>query len=600
MAGAPFQRHRRDALELLADARVALLRQDRTRAADEVQDARDQLATGKVTAAVFGEFKRGKSRLLGALVEQPDLFPSEVDIATNLVTTLEYAPAERLTAFVGDDAGTSPVPIDRSEIRDYVTERGNPENTRRVRLLRIQAPIPRLESGLVLVDTPGAGGLNTEHTAITYGFIASADVAIFVLDALTPLTVEELQLLDTVARQAQRLLVVVTKIDKVAAYETVVQNTRTKLAEVLGAERGRATPVIPVSSAAKLDWLATGDEESLEVSNFPAFEAELWGLLADHGGAILVTRALGRLVRALDDLRAPLSAELVGLTGAIHEVEEAAADLQAQRDQLALLAKPDAGWRRTVVEEFDQIRATARSHLDREFDQIIDDADKSLAQPEVMNRAQSLLATIERDVSAQWSALVLDMRRRVAVLSDQIEAATGVRPNPVLSEGGVLTAFDSFGRRDQQQFDDAGGGYVALEWIGNILSVVMGDLAPYVITQIVSFFGVRSARSKQQQEAFAEDVRDQIRRAHRELRVRLAGLLDAAEAALARHFDAVIEADDARLDTARHALDARQGNARQPRVAAIRAALDELDRLRSRATAIVGEVTGPDRRLPPS
>jgi hypothetical protein len=93
MAGEPFERHRRDALELLADARATLRRLDRGKAADDIQEARDQLATGKVTAAVFGEFKRGKSRLLGALVEVPAFFPSDVDIATNLVTTLEYVAA---------------------------------------------------------------------------------------------------------------------------------------------------------------------------------------------------------------------------------------------------------------------------------------------------------------------------------------------------------------------------------------------------------------------------------------------------------------------------------------------------------------------------
>jgi putative ribosome biogenesis GTPase RsgA len=39
----------------------------------------------------------------------------------------------------------------------------------------MESPNPQLKEGLVLVDTPGIGSLNTEHTAITYAFIPNAD-----------------------------------------------------------------------------------------------------------------------------------------------------------------------------------------------------------------------------------------------------------------------------------------------------------------------------------------------------------------------------------------------------------------------------------------
>jgi hypothetical protein len=63
MTRGQYEHWRLEALDLLSEARSTLQRNDRGRAADEVQDARDQLSGGKVTAAVFGEFKRGKSRL---------------------------------------------------------------------------------------------------------------------------------------------------------------------------------------------------------------------------------------------------------------------------------------------------------------------------------------------------------------------------------------------------------------------------------------------------------------------------------------------------------------------------------------------------------
>ena len=44
--------------------------------------------------------------------------------------------------------------------RGLVTVQGNPGNKRAARVLRIQTPNERLKHGLVLLDTPGVGGLN--------------------------------------------------------------------------------------------------------------------------------------------------------------------------------------------------------------------------------------------------------------------------------------------------------------------------------------------------------------------------------------------------------------------------------------------------------
>src|SRR5215467_9724787 len=54
-------------------------------------ESRDMLAAGQCYVVVCGEFKRGKSSLLNALVERPGLFPVDVDLATCAVVTLQWA-----------------------------------------------------------------------------------------------------------------------------------------------------------------------------------------------------------------------------------------------------------------------------------------------------------------------------------------------------------------------------------------------------------------------------------------------------------------------------------------------------------------------------
>jgi Dynamin family len=593
-----FNEIRRDALQLLDDACDQAKRRDLRKQIDEIGESKKQLLSGRLTTAACGEFKRGKSTLLGALVEQPALCPPNVDISTSVVSTLEYGPEEQITAFIGDRGDAAPVQISRQQIAEYVTEQGNPGNDQKVQLLRIQSPIPLLKTGLVLLDTPGAGGLNTDHTAVTYGILGSVDVAIFVIDALTPLTVDELSLLHTVDRQAARLLLAVTKIDRVAGYETAVSNARLKLDELLGPDRSAMIPIIPVSSTAKLDWVRTKDEESLEVSNFPALETALWEMLTEQGGAILISRAMSQLVRTLDDVRTPLDVELVALTGDQGDVASTAASLQVQHDHLAELAGPGAGWRRVLLDAFNEIRNDAEDRLIRELTAVEEEVDGTLAEPHALDRAQELLADLERDVSVLWSGLVRDLRVSVADLSDRVEGVTGVRPNPVLAHGGVLTAFETFGRVDRPAHGEPGAGFMALGWLGEVLSYVMGNVVVYAISQVATSLGVGTARAKRQQQEFAEDVRDQLRRADRELRADLTELLDSSETSLMRSFDTVIEADRDRLIAADRAMRAEPGSATRERVDKLNTELRLLTDLRARATSIVDRVTAPDGRLP--
>lgn len=157
---ATFDEIRRDALAILADCCSGLHRIGRSAESDAVRDARNQLLDGRLTAVTIGEYKRGKSSLAGALVEDPALFPVDADITTSLITSVEYAAEEQITVFLGEKESSVPQWITRDRIADFVTVQGNPGNKRAARVLRIQTPNERLKHGLVLLDTPGVGGLN--------------------------------------------------------------------------------------------------------------------------------------------------------------------------------------------------------------------------------------------------------------------------------------------------------------------------------------------------------------------------------------------------------------------------------------------------------
>ena len=404
--------------------------------------------TGGLPRSRIGEYKRGKSSLVGALVEDPALFPVNADIATSVITSIEYAAEEQITVFLDGEETSLPQWITRDQIADFVTEQGNPGNKRAARLLRIQTPSERLKDGLVLLDTPGTGGLNPAHTASTYAVLGSADVGIFVIDALTPLNVDELSMLEAAARLAARMIVVITKIDKIIDPATAVSNATMKLTGVLGPEAAASIPVITVSSTAKLDWLRTGDPDSLADSNFKSLEAALWSLLGQQAGVLLLGRALSRAIATLNDVITVREAEFVGLSSEPADIRDAAGKLQQEREQLAALAQPGAGWRSALVGVFNEIRDSGDGSLGTQLDVITGEIDRQLAAKPKPQDEQTILANLERDISVAWSRLIRDARLgNVARLCDDIESMTGLSVNPGLKVGGRLTAFDSFQAR---------------------------------------------------------------------------------------------------------------------------------------------------------
>jgi len=548
------------------------------------------LLEGRLTAVTVGEYKRGKSSLVGALVEDPALFPVDVDIATSLITSVEYASEEQITVFMDEKESSTPQWISRGQIADFVTEQGNPGNTRLARLLRIQTPNERLKDGLVLLDTPGAGGLNTAHTAITYAVLGSADVGIFVIDALTPLTVQELSMLETTARLGARMLVVITKIDQVMDYDSAVSNAKAKLAGVLGPDVGAPIPVIPVSSSAKLDWLRTGDPDSLSDSNFEAFEAVLWSLLGQHGGVLLLGRALSRTITVLSGVITVREAELVGLSSVEADIHEAGAKLQQQRDQLVALAQPGAGWRRTLVDAFNDIGARADASLVSQLATITARVNDQLAAgPKALNE-QTILANLERDVTVTWSGLIRDARGDVAGLCDEIESMTGLSVNPGLKVGGKLTAFDSFGARYKSSDKSSRmSGLEALGRVGEVIGWFDGSGVLFFASQIVAKFGGGSARAKKQREEFELGIRDLLGRAQLELQNRMAELIDSAEESIMTSYDRLIRDRRGSVSAADSALHAGSGEA--ARIAQARDSLRELTGLRDRATALASQLT---------
>src|SRR6266508_453640 len=166
----------------------------------------ERVAEGLFYVACVGQFKRGKSTLLNALIGQP-LLPTGVIPVTAVVTVVRYGDVRAVVHF--DDRREQSV--EPAALADYIAEERNPRNEKQVRVVEVYAPSDLLSSGMCLVDTPGLGSVFRQNTETTREFLPHIDAALVVLGADPPISGEEAAIAEEIGRDVPHMLFVINK-----------------------------------------------------------------------------------------------------------------------------------------------------------------------------------------------------------------------------------------------------------------------------------------------------------------------------------------------------------------------------------------------------
>jgi predicted GTPase len=198
-------------------SRIAALAQEfgGQQIAADARTSLERIAEGRFYVACVGQFKRGKSTLLNALLGTP-ILPSGITPVTAIPTVLRYG--NTCGARVGSDFGTW-LNVEIKQVEQFVSEEKNPQNKKAVSGVEVFVPSPLLSEGMCLVDTPGLGSVFAANTTATHAFIPHIDAAIVVIGADPPISGEELNLLESVSQQVPNLLFVLNKADRVTESE---------------------------------------------------------------------------------------------------------------------------------------------------------------------------------------------------------------------------------------------------------------------------------------------------------------------------------------------------------------------------------------------
>ncbi len=274
-----------------------------------------RLAEDRFNLVVVGRFSRGKTTLMNAILGM-DRLPVGIVPLTSVITCVEYGSKEQAIIRYQDTLRL-PVEIPLANLPDYITQQGNPGNVKRVRVADVRLPAEILRRGFYLIDTPGLGSPIRENTRTTEAFLPEADALVLVTSFESPLSDDELRILQEVALSARRVFVVVNKLDMVGADERE-QALRYIEAQLNEALEGRIPTLFPVSARQALTARLEGDEVGLAASGLPAFETELVRfLIAEKSGEFLL-RLSDRIADRIRDL--PPSPDTERLAGTLRDL----------------------------------------------------------------------------------------------------------------------------------------------------------------------------------------------------------------------------------------------------------------------------------------
>jgi len=236
---------------------------------------------GLVDVAVLGQFKAGKSSFLNGLIGAPVL-PVDVLPSTAVVTRIGYGPRERVT--VHDSAGEG-VEVPLGRLPEFVTERGNPANEKRVAVVDVDLPSLAPFEGIRFVDTPGLGSVFAHNTRVSKEWMPRVGAVLVAVSVNHPLSGDDLLLLNDVSSHSPEAVLLLTKADLLSGEElaSVIEFTRSQSAS----RTGKEWRILPVSNRPGFESMRNEVAEYLR-ERIAGRREEVFGEIARHKVLALV------------------------------------------------------------------------------------------------------------------------------------------------------------------------------------------------------------------------------------------------------------------------------------------------------------------------
>lgn len=408
----------------------------------------EELKNDPFTIAVVGEFGRGKSMFINALLGEKVL-PSSPKVTTTILNHISYGDRPEVVlnfhdgtqkAITQEDfqklvAPMDPIPGNDQSEKDYEEAVAYIQT---IAYADVRYPISFCEDGVRIIDTPGLNDGNETRDQIASEIIPRSDVAIMLLTAKAPLSASEMTMLKDrlLDHDIQKVFIVANFKDALRTekdQKEVISYISTNLQEVfehpkvhlVSAKQGLTTKRVQ-----KGENLRVRKPVDLEETGIPDFEKALSDFLQYDRGKVKLKRPLQRSIRLIDqavnqDLfieknalhleTEVLNQKVTRIRGQLAEFEQSGAAslskiktfLQTKEQDLVRWYKDElADIKKEVLTTFD--RAASLDGLEVKIDRLLAQRERQLHEEKV-EKMQTLTKQIvelgSKTLNTQWNQI---------------------------------------------------------------------------------------------------------------------------------------------------------------------------------------------------
>ena len=265
---------------------------------------RDRLQNHVFSVGIMGEFKRGKSTVINALLGQ-SVVPADILPCSATLNYIRWS-AEKSAQIHFKDGSVQTVSVE--ELTNYVTKitAESEEMAAKVDHAVVQYPCLFCQNGVQIVDTPGLND-DDRMTAISEQVIPTLDAIIMVLAVDSPFSKSEAEFVrnKVMTSDLGRIIFVVNKIDHIdeddvdRVLEDIRKRIESSVLEKMAAVYGRDSDeyksarsklgdirLLPISARNALRGRVKNDRRKYQESGYPEFEAMLSKLLTEERGML--------------------------------------------------------------------------------------------------------------------------------------------------------------------------------------------------------------------------------------------------------------------------------------------------------------------------
>ncbi|MGN0263728.1 MAG: dynamin family protein [Oliverpabstia sp.] len=422
---------------------------------EKLTESHDQLTHNIFSVGIMGEFKRGKSTVINALLGK-EIMPADVlpCSATMNRVTYDTVPHAQL---VGHDGSVRDIEVEN--IADYVTKT-NKENADRAAMVDqavVYYPCPFCQNGVDIVDTPG---LNDDERMdkISEEIIPKLDAVIVVVSATSPFSESEAAFVRNklMASDVGRVIFVVNQIDLVrreADRKRVVDQIKQRVQESVlekakeiykedspeyqeAAAKVGKLRIYPISALDALDGRLEQDESLVEKSGIRDFEEGLTYLLTAERGVIqllkpvqAITSAYSSLVSSANAMKESQALSLQEFSdrenAAIEEIKKLQVDKKDELNKISLSREEAISHMKEQMPDF---YASLEAELNEKAEEIAMRFDrKSLKDAKIQNEALQIISENLSSVVSERSSNFCELMMAEAMSAVNSQAEESAR-----------------------------------------------------------------------------------------------------------------------------------------------------------------------------